>query len=75
MNRNPLRKYRPLGDDCIKCGVTIPAQRLDSLPNTVLCVDCAQGQVKPRTEADIEIDGPDQGDIICMAQMPYGENR
>lgn len=58
---------------CYECGKLIPAERRKAMPRAVLCVRCADGQVKPRTEADVEVAKSDTADIVSMAQMPRSE--
>lgn len=76
MARTVVRKLDPWGDleskkyepgftfckTCSKCGIPIPFERTDALPNTETCVNCST--VKPLREDQVSIDGADLTDMI-----------
>ncbi len=47
---------------CSKCGRVIPAGRIAAMPDVEMCVSCIR--VQPRTEADVDLDGADNDDLI-----------
>lgn len=52
--------------ECSVCGRKIPKARLDALPDTKVCIKCSH--VQPKTIADVDVDGPDNEDLIHSAQ-------
>lgn len=56
---------------CVQCNRIIPRERLAILPDACLCVKCVT--VTPRSERDIEVDGPDLQDLIHAARQHNGE--
>lgn len=54
--------------NCEKCGAPIPEERLAALPGCTTCVK--HSDAKPRTEADVELDGPDPLDLTKSAYTP-----
>ena len=56
---------------CSRCGDKIPKGRLDAMPGVEYCVRCSDA--KPRTLADVDVDGPDGADLAKVAAEPKGE--
>ena len=52
--------------NCETCGRVIPAGRILALPETKTCLWCSK--VTARTEADIDVDGADSGDLVRSMQ-------
>lgn len=46
---------------CKTCHRPIPRERLQALPDTQTCID--HSDARPRTEADVDIDGADDQDM------------
>ena len=65
-----MRKIKTL---CLGCGFRIPAERLEALPETLLCIDCAKKVVKPITANDLDLAGPDHDDERRIVSQPRGE--
>lgn len=41
--RRPVpRRFKPLSNICEGCGEEIPAKRIEAMPGTNLCVECAE---------------------------------
>lgn len=53
---------------CIVCEQPIPRERLKALPETMTCV--LHSMERPRTTADVEVDGPDAEDLRDSAMHP-----
>ena len=51
---------------CNECGKMIPPDRLEALPGTTTCRQCSA--VVPRTAADIDVAGSDEGDLLRSNQ-------
>ena len=57
---------------CKACLRQIPEGRIEAIPDVDTCIYCSR--VMPRTIADVEVDGPDNVDMVhAVTQTPRGE--
>lgn len=51
---------------CVKCGVKIPKERLEILPNTELCIKCSQKYGPQKLVGYMVYDGKTGGDLVTV---------